>query len=152
MTEQIIEHNGKRYRVVEELGPVRGPLGGELKKCQDCEIGTRGFIQVEIKKSKDSDLLAMYPILSNGDVSHLDYYFDKNFAVETNIPTRPTFKLVEVYDAVRIQNIVGKYAAFKIAEKREHMEPLALDGGPAEGLIWLDENTDFYLIEGVDLP
>ena len=59
----------------------------------------------------------MYPILSNGDVSHLDYYFDKNFAVETNIPTRPTFKLVEVYDAVRIQNIVGKYAAFKIAEK-----------------------------------
>ena len=48
MKEEIIEHNGKRYRVIEELAPVRGSLGGEMKRLGACGFGDRITVSGEI--------------------------------------------------------------------------------------------------------
>ena len=51
MTEQIIEHNGKRYRVVEELGPVRG-LWGELKNVRIVKLEQEVSFRLKLKNQK----------------------------------------------------------------------------------------------------
>lgn len=141
--------NGKPCRIEGgALVPVvkRGPLGGELKECQDCEVGTTGYIRVEIKKSKDSDLLAMYPVPSDGSVSHLDYYFDRHFAIEVNIP-RPAFKPMTAGEAAKLPDIVGRWVAVRVCKKSS--DELVLGDEIYER--WFDRDDQILLIEGADL-
>lgn len=131
--------NGKPCRIEGgALVPVvkRGPLGGELKRLDQCKIGHRVNVGA---------------VVGENCCLHFDGVIGRNLLVETNIPPRPTFTPMSAGDAAKLPDIVGRWVAFPVGLTRDAFEPLALDAGEAEGLIWLDNDTDLFLIEGVDL-
>lgn len=137
---QVIEVNGKQYRATEsgfELITVkRGPLGGVLKRLDQCKIGQRVIVGA---------------VVGENCCLHFDGVVGRNLLVETNIPPRPTFTPMTAGEAAKLPDIVGRWVAFPVGLTRDAFEPLALDAGEAEGLIWLDSDTDLFLIEGVGL-
>lgn len=143
MTEQIIEHNGKRYRVVEDLGPVRGLLGGELKRFCDCNIGDVVYYPLQIKMFERGHVLCESAI----DKKSPQPIFQSNIVVETNIPPRPTFKEMTAGEAAKLHDIVGKWVAVKVGAIDSDHRPLGING-----IGWIDEDYEIYLIEGANLP
>ena len=126
--------NGKPCRIEgSALVPVvkRGPLGGEM---------------IRIYDAKDDQM-----VIWRTKALWLKNMIEPEVLVETNIPPRPTFTPMTAGEAARLPDIVGRWVAFPVGLTRDAFEPLALDAGEAEGLIWLDNDTDLFLIEGVDL-
>lgn len=147
--------NGKPCRIEgSALVPVvkRGPLGGELKRLGECVVGDRVVIVGAIVNGnwmgRDMAQIEIENLFSDGK-RHVELTY--NCPVETNLQPRPTFTPMTAGEAARLPDIVGRWVAFPVGLTRDAFEPLALDAGEAEGLIWLDNDTDLFLIEGVDL-
>lgn len=141
--------NGKPCRIEGgALVPVvkRGPLGGELKRLGDCAMGDCVFLPCVVIGASE---YPGYITCQSANGFGVDAY--NKCEVETNIPPRPTFTPMTAGDAAKLPDIVGRWVAFPVGLTRDAFEPLALDAGEAEGLIWLDNDTDLFLIEGVDL-
>lgn len=143
--------NGKPCRIEGgALVPVvqRGPLGGELVPVETLKPGQFGYTRVEFV-SDDGPEFGDVHVKVNTNKAQSKII--KGSLVETNIPPRPTFTPMSAGDAAKLPDIVGRWVAFPVGLTRDAFEPLALDAGEAEGLIWLDNDTDLFLIEGVDL-
>lgn len=142
--------NGKPCRIEGgALVPVvkRGPLGGELKMLADCITGEVVYMQMAVE-TFDRGLVMCRSLTEKGAPHPI---FQTNRLIETNIPPRPTFTPMTAGEAAKLPDIVGRWVAFPVGLTRDAFEPLALDAGEAEGLIWLDNDTDLFLIEGADL-
>lgn len=130
MKEEIIEHNGKRYRVIEELRPVRGPLGGEIKRLGDCAENERIYFSARATK--------------NGRAITCDEPIDPNLLVETNVPPRPTFTPMTAGEAAKLPDIVGRWVAVKVDDYgHNYIRSQECNFVTTDKIL---------LIEGVDLP
>ncbi len=143
--------NGKPCRIEGgALVPVvkRGPLGGELAKISDSTLNPGDVVYLKLTYQRHRGELGRLFKDDFGLSCHMDI---DGVHFETNIPPRPTFTPMSAGDAAKLPDIVGRWVAFPVGLTRDAFEPLALDAGEAEGLIWLDNDTDLFLIEGVDL-
>ena len=129
---QIIEVNGKSYRATEggfEPVVIKGPLGGEIKRLDQCKVGQRVIVRATV-----------------GDNCSLgfDSLIGRNLLVETNIPARPTFTPMSAGEAAALPDIVGRWVAVKIDDIDD--EYIYAGDSPYSG------DDQILLIEGVDLP
>lgn len=134
---QIIEVNGKSYRAAEGgFEPVveRGPLGGEIKRLDQCKVGQRVIVRATV-----------------GDNCSLgfDSLIGRNLLVETDIPPRPTFTPMTAGEAAALPDIVGRWVAVKVEKTDSSNVPLAVSGHKCS--VWFDSDDQILLIEGVDL-
>lgn len=137
---QIVELNGQNYRVEgTSLVPVvqRGPLGGEIKLIEDCEIGQEVYIKALIK----------YAGLSQAKTIEIC----QPLHCETNVPPRPTFTPMTAGEAAKVSGIAGRWVAVKVGKNDKSKVPLGV-AITENGHSWLPYNAEILLIEGVDLP
>lgn len=128
--------NGKACRIEgSALVPVvkRGPLGGELKRLDQCKIGHRVNVGA---------------VVGENCCLHFDGVIGRNLLVETNIPPRPTFTPMSAGDAAKLPDIVGRWVAVQV-EKTDGYEVVL---GDEKYERWFDGDDQILLIEGVDLP
>lgn len=127
--------NGKPCRIEGgALVPVvkRGPLGGELKRLDQCKIGHRVNVGA---------------VVGENCCLHFDGVIGRNLLVETNIPPRPTFTPMSAGDAAKLPDIVGRWVAVQV-EKTDGYEVVL---GDEKYERWFDGDDQILLIEGVDL-
>lgn len=147
MTEQIIEHNGKRYRIIEELGPVRGPLGGEMVSLFDAPTGVpmygrfikHPYSNGHYKLEQPNGLCATF---GKDEITK-----ETKQIFEVNIPPRPTFTPMTAGEAAKLSDIVGRWVALPVRETDYSGGTLGLEEGyfmPEP--LWVHADTPVILL------
>jgi len=140
----IIEQNGKRYRVVEELGPVRGPLGGELVSLFDAPTDVPMCGRFIKHPYSNGNYKLEQPNGLFATVGKEEITEETKKIFEVNIQPRPTFTPMTAGDAAKVPGIVGRWVAVKVDDYgHNYIRSQECNFVTTDKIL---------LIEGVDLP